>query len=43
MDVANERQQKTITPAHVLEAVKALDWSDSAEMVKFLKGKQAGR
>jgi hypothetical protein len=43
MDVANDRQQKTISPAHVLEAVRLLEWSDSPELITFLKGKQAGQ
>ncbi|KAM0751233.1 histone-fold-containing protein [Meredithblackwellia eburnea MCA 4105] len=37
-DVATERNQKTITAAHVLDAVKQLGWEDEQALLKHLKG-----
>lgn len=42
-DIADDRQQKTITSTHVLEAVRMLGWPDSQELYDFLKAKQTGK
>jgi DNA polymerase epsilon subunit 3 len=40
--VALERNHKTVTASHVLDAVKQLGWEDGGELIKLLKSELVG-
>lgn len=42
-DVASERNQKTISATHVLDAVKLLEWQDGSEVHRHLEKELAGQ